>query len=560
MSSLGAAAAAILSASSQRKQQTPSPCRGQVSPSEPSDNAASVTTSGAPRESGRPASPRPRVSLAAWEEQVSEKQLDESTPKEPQAEPMTSNHNPENLVNVVPSNDSKESAEKSTKFKSVAQKVSTAARVNQKPSTKPSKIVKKTVFLSETKKLELLAQQTLLQKIVTSRQWEWFSVSLILLNSIFIGVATQYMAMMAQEDLKASRSVRIAEPEFFPVLQVAFTVLFTFELGTRWLAEGLFGFWQTPDMGWNILDTVVVVIGLADMLVGLIISASADQSPVTVLRVVRVVRVIRVARIIRVMRFFRELRMMIMSIMNSFKSLLWVCLVLLILFYIFGTSFAQATTNYLETLVVGTDTPNQDLIDNFGTLDLAIVSLYMAMSGGNDWAQYFFALEALGLFYQLLFLVFITFAVFAVFNIVTGVFVDSALQSGAADRESVVQDEMAAQQQYLKSMETLFAEIDEDESGYISLAEFSNRLNDPRVAAYFNSLKLDVSDAPMLFELLDEDGSEEISTEQFVSGCQKLQGEARSLDTKIMQQEVKLLKRSVDHILRLVREQSSCIG
>lgn len=69
------------------------------------------------------------------------------------------------------------------------------------------------------------------------------------------------------------------------------------------------------------------------------------------------------------------------------------------------------------------------------------------------------------------------------------------------------------------------------------------------MAAYFNSLKLDVSDAKMLFQLLDHDGSEEISYSEFVSGCQRLQGEATSLDAKVMQYEVKYLKNQMDYVI-----------
>eukprot|EP00930_Biecheleria_cincta_P022751 TRINITY_DN16565_c0_g1_i3.p1 TRINITY_DN16565_c0_g1~~TRINITY_DN16565_c0_g1_i3.p1 ORF type:complete len:662 (+),score=109.06 TRINITY_DN16565_c0_g1_i3:100-2085(+) len=564
-------AAAILEASSQRKQQPPSPCRSQVSASRISPLNDAETARG----SGTPMSPCPRVAHSAWTEEAGDDESAAPASKEPQADlaPLVSVAESErniveafNMVNVVPSDANEENPEKISPtrgLRSVVESVQFASRSQKAGMQKDAKrksMVRKSALLSESKRMELQAQQTRLQKIVSSKQWEWFSVTLILLNSLFIGVATQYLSARATEDVLAKRPLHTDEPVFFTVCQLSFGILFTVELALRWLAEGFLGFWQTPDVGWNVLDLSVVIVGLADLFAGLIVSASADQSPVTVLRVVRVVRVIRVARIIRVMRFFRELRMMIMSIMNSFKSLLWVVLVLLILFYVFGTSFATATTNHLETLVMGTDTPNTDLVDNFGTLDKSVLSLYMAMSGGNDWALYFFALEDLGLFYQLLFLVFITFAVFAVFNIVTGVFVDSAMQSSQSDRDSIVQDEMAAQKAYLKSMQTLFEEIDEDESGFITQDEFESRVDDARVAAYFNSLKLDVSDARLLFELLDEDGSKKISPQQFVSGCQKLQGESRSLDTKIMQQEVKILRKSVESVHRLLRSQCSSMG
>jgi hypothetical protein len=62
------------------------------------------------------------------------------------------------------------------------------------------------------------------------------------------------------------------------------------------------------------------------------------------------------------------------------------------------------------------------------------------------------------------------------------------------------------------------------------------------IIAYFNALKLDVSDAKTLFRLIDYDHSEEIGIDEFLEGCYKLQGESRSLDMKIMQSEVHFLQ------------------
>ena len=47
-------------------------------------------------------------------------------------------------------------------------------------------------------------------------------------------------------------------------------------------------------------------------------------------------------------------------------------------------------------------------------------------------------------------------------------------------------------------MRDLFEEMDQDFTGILSVDEFENKLKDERVIAYFNALKLDVSDANLL--------------------------------------------------------------
>merc|ERR1719356_322959 len=91
-------------------------------------------------------------------------------------------------------------------------------------------------------------------------------------------------------------------------------------------------------------------------------------------------------------------------------------------------------------------------------------------------------------------------------------------------------------------MKTIFEEMDTDGTGCLTLQEFERRLDDERVIAYFNALKLDVSDARTLFTLLDYDQSGEIAVDEFLAGCHKLKGESRSLDIAIMQYEIRWLK------------------
>merc|ERR1712087_935355 len=96
--------------------------------------------------------------------------------------------------------------------------------------------------------------------------------------------------------------------------------------------------------------------------------------------------------------------------------------------------------------------------------------------------------------------------------------------------------------EFLRMMKDIFEEMDDDKTGCISIDEFEKRLDDERVIAYFNALKLDVSDARTLFTLLDYDQSGEIAVDEFLAGCHKLKGESRSLDIAIMQYEIRWLK------------------
>lgn len=405
------------------------------------------------------------------------------------------------------------------------------------------KTVKADTLLFQDARAEALQQQTRLQRMTRHKFFEWFSGGLIAANAIAIGMAAQYMALDGVHRAKHGLPVSEREPVAFVIFQFAFTFLFTVELSCRWIAEGFVGFFQSDDVSWNSFDFAVVAFGWLDMVSSLwsLLSSSSFIQNTSILRVMRVVRIVRVVRVIRIMRFFRELRLMIVALTGSLKSVIWVFVVLIMLFFIFGISLTNAVTDLLNAEKGWAKEEHKDLLDNFGTLEASILTLYMSMSGGQDWGDIYAMLSVLPITNRFLFLLFVSFALFAVVNIVTGIFVDTALQCNSSDNEAVVQEELAAKERYLERMRRVFDEMNTDGTGRISMEDFERKLDDERVKAYFNALKLDVSDASKLFLLLDYDQSGEISIEEFLQGVQKLKGESRALDMAIMMYEVRWL-------------------
>mmetsp|Transcript_16197 Transcript_16197/g.37243 ORF Transcript_16197/g.37243 Transcript_16197/m.37243 type:complete len:590 (-) Transcript_16197:162-1931(-) len=402
---------------------------------------------------------------------------------------------------------------------------------------------------------KVLAEQSVWQKIAYSVAYEWFSGILIVCNSAFLGWQSQRRAVLAREDatggIDPSARDTAADVVHF---EVTFALLFSVELMIRWIADGFIGFLMSQDFGWNIFDISIVSLSWVEIVLEAM--ALAERVPnISIFRILRVVRIVRVVRVIRVMRFFRELRMMISSILNSVISLVWVFLVLGLVFFIFGINFTDGTIAELDTMDKFLNESNQELLEHFGTLDRSIMSLYQAMSGGNDWGVYYESLGKLPAQFRLSWIVYITFAIFAVVNIVTGVFVESALAANNSDRENVISEELEFKKQYLQTLQAIFEELDHDATGYITSEEFEHALQEERVVAYFRALKLDVTDAQTLFKLLDYDQSEEISIEEFLDGCYRLQGESRTLDVKLMQYEVRFLKEAMVNIMEVLRGQ-----
>ena len=125
---------------------------------------------------------------------------------------------------------------------------------------------------------------------------------------------------------------------------------------------------------------------------------------------------------------------------------------------------------------------------------------------------------------------FIAFYFFVVVNAVTSYFVESARQHGERDQEHVVHRQVQRKREYEAKLETLFAEMDDDGSGDVSLEEFLKHLREPTMLAFAQSLDLDATDLEQFFSILSVNGKRPVDLETFVMGCIKLRGMARSVD------------------------------
>merc|ERR1712139_92876 len=64
----------------------------------------------------------------------------------------------------------------------------------------------------------------------------------------------------------------------------------------------------------------------------------------------------------------------------------------------------------------------------------------------------------------------------------------------------------------------------------ITIEEIQDHFSDIRVRTYFQVLGMDPDDIQRLFQLIDQDESGEVEVNEFLDGCLRLKGEARSID------------------------------
>jgi len=172
-----------------------------------------------------------------------------------------------------------------------------------------------------------------------------------------------------------------------------------------------------------------------------------------------------------------------------------------------------------------------------------MMTLFQAITGGLEWGTAMGPLEEIHIMWVVVMLIYVVFTYFAVLNVVTGAFCQGAIEGKQYDRDLTVQQLLNNKNQDLYRATDLFRnmlnKIDEDGSGAISAEEFDKHIDDESVQAVLEMLELNAGDAWALFKLLTADGNNghELGVEDFVGGCMRLKGAARSIDLALVARE-----------------------
>jgi len=359
------------------------------------------------------------------------------------------------------------------------------------------------------------------------------------------------------------------EPLVFAVLEISCLCWFFIELLIRIQAHRCY-FFVNADANWNILDFVLVCISVVDLVLDRIVGAGMGGN-VGFMRLLRLLKLARVLRALRTFHFFNSLSQLLESLQKSFSAMFWGFIMLGFVLYLFALVFMQAL---LGVLIESDDLDplvHNRIVSNFGSLAKTLVSLYMSVTGGNDWGDYFDIVSYAGVFYGVLFLLFTFTTYFALFNILTGMLVEKAFVSNKPDRA----ENILRQRRYLAEQKSQFVEIcnvlDTDGDGEISWPEFKKQMTNPVLLSYMASIGIEVDDVKLFFQTclgstssaaIDE---AQIPIEQFVRGCLQMKGTATSidmqrllLDTHGFLKEVKVLRASfTNRFSRLEREISN---
>eukprot|EP00747_Dinoflagellata_sp_TGD_P096133 gnl/TRDRNA2_/TRDRNA2_166737_c1_seq1.p1 gnl/TRDRNA2_/TRDRNA2_166737_c1~~gnl/TRDRNA2_/TRDRNA2_166737_c1_seq1.p1 ORF type:complete len:616 (+),score=104.52 gnl/TRDRNA2_/TRDRNA2_166737_c1_seq1:50-1849(+) len=333
----------------------------------------------------------------------------------------------------------------------------------------------------------------------------------VMLNVILIGVQVEYGAQ--------HRTLEV--PSAFTIFEAMFCVIFSAELFLKWVVYGWRFFFAAPGYSWNLFDLVVVTMQVAESTMALLGTAYELPMNFSFMRILRVLRVVRILRAVRLLRFISELRALVISITSSVKPLFWSMTFLCLLIYVFSVVLTSIATEYRIFIKHDVTSSDKAVTYHYGSMWGSGLTLFECITGGIDWRDAMIPLsDSVSSAVALVYCFYIAVSVLAILNVITGIFVESAIDSARDEKDN----------EFSTVARELFGQADENSDGIVTWAEFAESMKSPEFQTYAKRLAIDPGDARLLFQLLDRDGEGELEMDELLVGMVRLRAEAKFLD------------------------------
>jgi len=381
-----------------------------------------------------------------------------------------------------------------------------------------------------------------LAEFIQSHTFQFTVIIVVILNCIHIIMDTNW-EMYHPHTHKAA---------FTNILEISFACFYLFEVILR-LTVHRWYFFCNSDMYWNIADIVLVVVNAAELILS---TTGLNSANLVVARTMRVFRVAKVLRVIRLLYFLTELRLMVTCLLNSFGALLWAFVILSLVKVIFAVLMVQQIEVFLQR--PGNSIPEDqkaDLFAAFGSVEQGVLTLFMDISGGEDWGGTYKIIKPVGPLARCLHIMYIVVMWLSVTNIISSMFIEKALKIARPDMEEKMMDECEQDLESIKELKELFQIMDLDSSSRVSYKEFQTSMRDVRIQSYFELKGISTTQASILFEMLVRTSEgDEIDVDTFVTGCLRMKGYATNIDMIALSHQVQLLTNTVDKNNRYLQQ------
>eukprot|EP00401_Gymnodinium_catenatum_P073262 CAMPEP_0117493150 /NCGR_PEP_ID=MMETSP0784-20121206/18950_1 /TAXON_ID=39447 /ORGANISM="" /LENGTH=590 /DNA_ID=CAMNT_0005287995 /DNA_START=80 /DNA_END=1852 /DNA_ORIENTATION=- len=273
------------------------------------------------------------------------------------------------------------------------------------------------------------------------------------------------------------------------------------------------------------LDQLDLFIVLIDVLLDLVFGMLPEGIPSV--SFLKVFRIIRLSRIFGSMSEFQELYLIMLGIVSSVRALVFGSILLcvaLVVFSILAVQYMHPETLRLHNEGFFADC--EDCHSAFSSVRKSTMTFMRTVIAGDSWGQLAVPLvENSSVSAVILFLAFITLNL-GLLNTIAAVIVDRQAQARESDHAymRMLQNEELSQSYSL--LQDIFEEMDVDGSGAFDVQEVMAHYDTTaELRELLNAMDIYKSDLPVIMDMIDTDGSGDVTYKEFVAGLHDLRYE-----------------------------------
>jgi len=363
---------------------------------------------------------------------------------------------------------------------------------------------------------EEMAKKSCCQGLIETACFQMSIGAVIAANAVVIGLET---------DIRDNY-----HKELWQQLEDCFLLVFLFELMMKLCVYGCGGFfrWNSPDLGWNLFDFIIVTLGFGDRILSHITSGGGKKGSGArfFVLLMRTFRLLRLLRIIRIFRLMKQLYLLANSMLEAASAVVWVSVLCVLILYVCAI---------VITRLVGHPDSDDDKLDNpmldqfriehFGTVGSSMLTLFrlMAYPDMEKYKPVYDVMPAMEGF----FVTFVIFMAFAMVSLLTGVITESLLDKGRRREDERRFERERSRRLLAEDVRQAFQERDGG-SGVLNRHQFEKCKDDVISICSQHAMRLRPKDLDALFELVD-DGSGNIDAEELLYGMVQLNSEVRPM-------------------------------
>jgi Ca2+-binding EF-hand superfamily protein len=290
---------------------------------------------------------------------------------------------------------------------------------------------------------------------------------------------------------------------------------------------------------WNRLDTFIVVTSWIDFILKRVSNEDEGLNALAALRLARMERllkVLRLLRLVRLLKFLKELLFLVRGLIASVYILTWFMLIIFIVCWATATlltTFVGQNNVYYNSAYRDIEFAHEKY---FGTQFFSMLTLFQVLTSDRGWFDD--VMRSLSKYQPsmaFILALFSSFATFGLTNLMVGMVVDAILENSKKHAEIARRCEAQLERAIFTQLYDFFRIADTNHSGTVTLEEVTAALNEPEIYNKMQMIGFSVEWAPDVFAAVDFEDEGEVTILEFIKGCLRIRGVAKSKDLVVAQ-------------------------